>query len=246
LRRDRVYRIIKDIKEGRIKTKKDKKDILALVKEFSDKEGESRYFLLFEGSKPRIKDEVVFKKFVKYYLGCYFEEFEEVKSKKELIEVFKNSKLKNIHTSDITIVHRKRGRLPQIFYDEFEPRVNGRVVVVENYESFLRINFDLFDEEDFVYLGGFCNKKTAKFLENKDILFFGDFDFYGMMIFDTLKAKSKDFFIPTNLEYLFENYSNKELYLNQKFIENKVKKVNSVYKLIKKYLGVVEQEILNI
>jgi hypothetical protein len=245
LRRERFYRIIGEIKKGEVKNKKDKKDILELVREFSNKESENRYFLVFEANKPKVMDEVVFEKFVRYYLGCNFEEFQEAKSKKELIEIFKDSKSKNIHTSDITIVHRKRDKLPQIFYDEFEPKINGRVVVVENYESFLRIDFDLFDEEDFIYLGGFSNKKTTEFLRDKDILFFGDFDFYGMMIFDTLVAKSKEFFIPNNLEYLFKNYANKELYLKQKFIEDRVKRIDFVYELIKRYFGVVEQEILN-
>ena len=162
-----------------------------------------------------------------------------------MAKIYKDTKAKNLHTSDITIIHRKREKLPQIFYDDFEPEISGRVVVVENYESFLRLNFNLFKEEDFIYLGGFSNKKTAEFLRDKNILFFGDFDFYGMMIFESIKCKSKKIFVPENLEELFIKYPNQKLYLKQRFIEDKVKKVDEVYKLIKKHAAVVEQEVLD-
>jgi len=244
--KNRFYRIIKEVKNGSVENSKDRKDLLKLIDEFSKKEDVFRYFVRFKGKKAIINDENIFEKFIKNNLGCKFEEFGEIDSKKELAKIYKDTKAKNLHTSDITIIHRKREKLPQIFYDDFEPEISGRVVVVENYESFLRINFNLFREEDFIYLGGYSNKKTAEFLRDKDILFFGDFDFYGMIIFDSIKCKSKEFFVPENLEELFIKYPNQKLYLKQRFIEERVKKVDVVYELIKKYLAVVEQEVLNI
>jgi hypothetical protein len=241
----RFYRIIKEAKRGIVESAKDRKDLVKLINEFSKKEDVFRYFVRFRGKEAIVNDEKIFERFIESILGCKFEEFVEVESKKELAEIFKDTKAKNLHTSDITIIHRKKNELPQIFYDDFKPEISGRVVVVENYESFLRIDFELFKEVDFIYLGGYSNKKTAGFLEDKDVLFFGDFDFYGMMIFDSIKCKSKEFFVPENLEELFIKYPNQKLYLKQKFIEDKVKKVEVVYELIKKHSAVVEQEVLD-
>ncbi|MEO1928081.1 MAG: Wadjet anti-phage system protein JetD domain-containing protein [Nautiliaceae bacterium] len=245
MRKDRFYRIIKEIKSGSVKNAKDRKEVLKKAYEFADREDLLRYFLKFEGKEAVIQNEEIFERFIEENLGCGFEKYGEYESKKDLALIYKNTKAKNLHTSDITIIHRKRNALPQIFYDGFEPEIDGRIVVVENYESFLRIDFELFEEVDFIYLGGYSNKKTAEFLKDKDILFFGDFDFFGMMIFDVLECKSKEFFIPDNLEEFFKKYPNQKLYLEQRYIENKVKKVDKVYKLIKKYAAVVEQEVLN-
>jgi hypothetical protein len=244
--KNRFYRIIKEVKNGIVENSKDRKDLVKIIDEFSKKEDVFRYFVRFKGKEAVVNDEDIFEKFIENILGCKFEEFGKVESKKELVEIFKDTKAKNLHTSDITIIHRKRNALPQIFYDNFKPEISGRVVAVENYESFLKIDFDLFKEEDFIYLGGFPNKKTAEFLEDKGVLFFVDFDFYGMSIFDSVKCKSKEFFVPENLEELFMKYSNQKLYLKQRFQERQVKKVDEVYKFIKKYSSVVEQEILNV
>jgi len=245
MREDRFYRIIKEINSGSVKNAKNRKDILKKAYEFADREDLLRYFLKFDGKEAIIQDKEIFGKFVEDFLGCRFEKYGEYDSKKDLALIYKNTKAKNLHTSDITIIHRKRHKLPQIFYKDFKPEINGRIVVIENYESFLLIDFDLFEEEDFIYLGGYSNKKTAEFLKDKDILFFGDFDFFGMMIFDSIECKNKEFFIPTNLEELFKKYPNQKLYLEQRYIEDKVKKVDKVYKLIKKYAAIVEQEVLN-
>jgi len=244
--KNRFYRIIKEIKNGSVESAKDRRDLVKLIDEFSKKEDVFRYFVKFRGKEAIVNDEKIFERFIEENLGCKFEEYGKYESKKELAKIFKDTKAKNLHTSDITIIHRKRNALSQIFYDDFEPEISGRIVVVENYESFLRLNFDLFKEVDFIYLGGYSNKKTAEFLRDKDILFFGDFDFYGMIIFDSIKCKSKEFFVPENLEELFIKYPNQKLYLKQRFIEERVKKVDVVYELIKKYLAVVEQEVLNI
>ncbi|MEO1923532.1 MAG: Wadjet anti-phage system protein JetD domain-containing protein, partial [Nautiliaceae bacterium] len=243
--KDRFYRIIKEIKSGRVENSKDRKDVLKKAYEYADREDLLRYFLTFRGKEAFINNEEIFERFIEENLGCKFEEYKEFDSKKELALVYKDTKAKNLHTGNITIIHRKRNNLPQIFYDDCEPQISGRVVVIENYESFLRLNFDLFEEEDFIYLGGFSNKKTAEFLKDKDILFFGDFDFYGMMIFDSIKCKNKEFFAPENLEELFIKYPNQKLYLKQRFIEERVKKVDILYELIKKHSAIVEQEVLN-
>ena len=178
--KNRFYRIIKEVKNGSVENSKDRKDLVKLIDEFSKKEDVFKYFVRFRGKEAIVNDEEIFERFIEENLACKFEDFGEVESKKELAEIFKDTKAKNLHTSDITIIHRKREKLPQIFYDDFEPEISGRVVVVENYESFLRVDF--------------------KF---------------------------------------------QKLNLKQRYIEDKVSKINNVYKLIKKHAAVVEQEVLN-
>jgi len=247
LQKQRFYRIISEIKKGIVNSKKDRDDVFSLAKDFWEIEDEFKYFLTFDEKFPKINNKETFEKFVEKYLGCKFEEYKEFETKKELAKIFKDTKAKNLHTSNITIIHRKRDKLPQIFYEDYEPKTNGKIVVVENYESFLKIDFNLFKEEDFIYLGGYSNKKTAQFLKDKEILFFGDFDFFGIKIFNSITAKSKKFFIPNNLEETFKKYPNKELYLNQKYIDKYLDYscCEEVYNLIKKYSACVEQEIYN-
>ncbi|NPA87431.1 MAG: hypothetical protein GXO01_01875 [Epsilonproteobacteria bacterium] len=244
MRKDRFYRIIKEIKNGIVENGGDRSAILKLAKEYSKKEdADITYFISFEDKKAIVKDTQTFDGFIRYYLGCGFEEYVGFESKKDLAKVMKNTKAKNIHTSDSTLLHRKKGALPVVYYDSFEPKTGLKIVAIENYETFLYIDFNMFKQEDFVYLGGYPNKKTAKFLEDKEVLFFGDFDFYAMMIFESLKCKNKEFFIPENLEEYFKKYGNKELYLKQRFIEKSVVKIKEVYGLIKKYSAVLEQEV---
>jgi 5S rRNA maturation endonuclease (ribonuclease M5) len=125
--------------------------------------------------------------------------------------------------------------------------VDGKIVVVENYETFLRIDFDMFSEKDFIYLGGYSNKKVSEFLENKEVLFFGDFDFAGIMIFNSLKCKNKEFFIPDNLEEKF-NIASQMLYQKQRKLAENLeldKNTEIVYNLCMKYAKCLEQEVYN-
>ena len=127
------------------------------------------------------------------------------------------------------------------------PEIDGKIVVVENYETFLRIDFDMFSEKDFIYLGGYSNKKVSEFLENKEVLFFGDFDFAGIMIFNSLKCKNKKFFIPDNLEEKF-NIASQMLYQKQRKLAENLeldKNTEIVYNLCMKYAKCLEQEVYN-
>ena len=246
----RFKRIISEILKGEVYKKIDRNDILKEAKEFIKKE-DYNIFLAFSGKNAKILDEKVFEKFVFWKLDIKsWKDFEkEVKSKKESIEVYNNSKRKSIHTDENTIVFRKRNKRAEIFYKEF-PKNIKRVVAVENYEAFLRIDFSLFEEENFILLNGFANSLTKEFLKDKEVLFFVDFDFFGIEIFNSIQCKSKDLFLPINLEELLIKYGNRELYKRQLFkksnlnLENKNAKY--LYELINKYSSCLEQEILNV
>ena len=45
--------------------------------------------------------------------------------------------------------------------------------------------------------------------------------------------------------FLRVDFKFQKLYLKQRYIEDKVSKINNVYKLIKKHAAVVEQEVLD-
>jgi len=246
----RFKRIVNEILKGEVYKKIDRDEILKEAKEFIKKE-DYNIFLAFSGKNVKILDKKVFEKFVFWKLNIKsWEDFEkEVKSKKESIEVYNNSKRKNIHTDENTIIFRKKNKRAEIFYKEFPQNIK-RVVAVENYESFLKVDFSLFEEENFLLLDGFANSLTQEFLKDKEVLFFVDFDFFGIEIFNNIKCKSKELFLPENLESLLIKYGNRDLYKNQLFkrenlnLENKNAK--HLYNLINQHSKCLEQEILNV
>ena len=93
-------------------------------------------------------------------------------------------------------------------------------------------------------------RKWLTSIPNK-YLHFGDFDFGGLNIFVNefkkhLEHRAK-FFVPENLESLFEKYGNRNLYYNQKIaftLDHQDDEVKYVYSLIVKYQKGLEQEAL--
>jgi hypothetical protein len=122
-------------------------------------------------------------------------------------------------------------------------------VVVENFESFLKVDFSLFDEDWFLYLGGESNKRVREFLKDKDVLAFVDFDFFGISIFENLRCKTKKLFLPPNLEELIVKYGSVDLYEEQRFKASKLKldtfESEKLFDLIMKHSKCLEQEILD-
>ena len=111
-------------------------------------------------------------------------------------------------------------------------------LAVENGENFFNI------DENSVYLGGRLNNLTKEFLKDKEVVVFVDYDFAGMDIYESLKAK-KSLYIPENIEELFKKYSNHQLYEKQSKKEFSSKEAKFILSLITKYKAGLEQEFVN-
>jgi hypothetical protein len=253
LRDERFERIINEILNGKVKYKKDRRDILELAKKFRQKEDIDE-FLGFVENEAKILNKKFFDEFVFDFLDINgWSDFgKKAKTKKESIEIHNNSKRKNIHTDENTIIFRRKEKRSEIYYKEFPKIDNDKIVAVENYESFLSIDFSLFNRNYLVLLDGFPSKMVQEFLKDKDVLFFVDFDFYGIEIFNKVECKEKAFFLPKNIEELIKNKGSRKLYKNQLFKKEKIKNnnnnknINYLLSLIDKYSKCLEQEILNV
>ncbi len=244
MRQDRFLRIVNEIKNGYVENVKDRKDFLKLLKEYILKE-DKEYFLFFEKKEVKYLNERLFDEFVDYYLNTLTKK---AFSKKEEIIKNQNSKKGSLHTTENLIIYRKKNKKPILYFNEF-PNINNNIVVVENFESFLKLDFDLFEEDNFIYLGGFGNKFVRKFLKNKNILFFVDFDFFGIEIYNSIECKNKKIFIPSNVEELVKNYGSKELYEKQLFKKENLnidKNTKKLFEIINKYSKCLEQEIFDV
>ena len=242
--KNRFLRIVQEIQSGVVEKKKDRDDFIKLVNEYRKNE-DIEYFFGFRNKKIGYINNKLFNEFVEYYLGGFTKRAD---SKKEAIEKNKNSKKGALYTTKNLIIHRKKYQKPMLYYKEF-PETSKNIVVVENFESFLKINFDLFDEEDFIYLGGFSNSFVREFLRDKEVLFFVDFDFFGIEIYNSIDCKSKKFFVPDNLEKLLKEKGSVELYKKQLFKRDTLKlddNTKGVFKLINKYSKCLEQEVLDV
>ena len=105
-----------------------------------------------------------------------------------------------------------------------------------------------FGFEQFIYLSGYPNSLTKSFLLDKNVVFFLDYDIEAIRIYDSIKCKSKEFFKFPDIEKYFENETilNKKLYLKQRnYLQEKHFELQWLIDLIKKYSGVLEQEIFN-
>jgi hypothetical protein len=115
------------------------------------------------------------------------------------------------------------------FFTEFDDlEIDKEIVIVgvENAENFKKVELQqyLFDKNKH-YLFTFRDTKQSSALKNwlsnieNDYLHFGDFDLAGIFIFENefqyfLKERAS-FFIPNNLEQLFEDFGNSDLYNRQ-------------------------------
>jgi hypothetical protein len=248
MRDDKFKRIVKAIYQNRDLNLKDIKSFRKVFDEYRKQE-DAKFFLRFCDKKIEIVDKDWFEKFVCDYLGISdIKNFDrKVYSKKESVEVYGDSKKKNLHTSDLIVVLREKYKNPIIYCNDF-PEIK-KVVAIENFESFLKVDFSRFKEEWFVYLGGEANKKVREFLKDKEVLFFVDFDFEGIDIFENFKCRKKELYLPENIEELIKNSNNQQLYLDQKQTGNRLKLTNTnakkLYDIINKYARVIEQEILD-
>ena len=163
-----------------------------------------------------------------------------------------DSKSSFIRIFDNVIIVKKQGEIIKLLQEnELEKLENiDTFVAVENGETFLNIdrNADYFDRSNFIYISGYANSLTRRFLLSRDVEFFVDYDIEGMNIYESFECKAKSLHIPSDLEEYFKQkkYNNLELYKNQRFRLKKQysKELQPVIDLIRKYNTVVEQEII--
>ena len=151
-----------------------------------------------------------------------------------------------------TLLFKKRTSVAKLYTEENIGELQDveKIVVIENAESFLNIDHNRYDfpYENFIYLGGHANSLTRAFLQDKTLLFFIDFDIVSMNMYEDFVCKTKELFIPSDLEerYFRGDRSNKALYKKQrgKLRENYKEEALEVISLIKRYHAVVEQEVV--
>lgn len=134
------------------------------------------------------------------------------------------------------------------------------VVLIENQENFNLIETQkhLFPKGNYCFFSYYFSsiKAFQQWIKTRKnpYIHFGDFDLAGISIYmhtilPHLQAGQGRFFVPENIEILFEKHANKNLYLKQQSkynlsVENLPKEIRSVYHLIEKYKAGVEQEVL--
>jgi len=184
-----------------------------------------RSFLRFEPRKRvQILDETLFFQFLSDEVGFVVSSFEEIvqalepASRGEAVARNRESKWGSISPFSQGMWLRKRGEPFARFYTDEPEEEIGRVVAVENGESFLRIASlqELFDAHWFLYLGGFGNRLVRSFLAQREVICFLDWDIGGMNIYESLPAQQKWLFVPDNIEELFQRYGNPKLYFKQR------------------------------
>ena len=149
----------------------------------------------------------------------------------------------------------------QFIYDfeSFTISKNITIVGIENPENFRYIEKqkNLFENINPLFVSRYPqnqSKDLLKWLQKipNDYLHFGDFDFAGIGIYlneyKKYLGEKAQFFIPGNIEYLFENYGNKKLYYNQKnnFDIETISEIDllKLIEIIHKHKKGLEQEIL--
>lgn len=216
------------------------------------------YFLnIKHGQKPEVINQIEFFKFLSEVNDLIINSFDEIEffiedtsTRKESIEKYGNSKKYYSKVFDKVIVFKNKNENP-ILYSEINqiPIIeNKQILAVENGETFLNIYpiMKKYGFEQFVYLSGFPNSLTKEFLKDKDVVFFLDYDIEAIRIYDSIKCKTKEYFKHPNIEEYFDNkkYLNKELYKEQRSrLPEYHTELQWLIDLIKKYSGVIEQEI---
>lgn len=122
------------------------------------------------------------------------------------------------------------------------------IIAIENAETFLTIaeSSQIFDSRNYLYLGGHANTLTQRFIKDKEVQFFVDFDIVSMNMYEDFECDRKSLFIPRDIESYFLKYPNEGLYKKQRHLlrEAYESDASQVIVLIKKYSTVVEQEIV--
>ncbi|AKF24661.1 hypothetical protein YH65_04125 [Sulfurovum lithotrophicum] len=182
-----------------------------------------------------------------------FEEIEQLlsstQSRKENIENTGDSKSRYILVFDGVVIFQHGDEEPRLYKNSDEIIVNDTpILAVENGETFLNI-YDIasrFDYDQFLYLGGMSNSATRKFLKDKDVTFFLDYDIEAIRIYDSFKCRSKSFFKHPKLENYFSNakYRNEELYRKQlSSLPSTHDELQWLIDFINQYSAVIEQEV---
>ncbi len=214
----------------------------------SAKSGQVAKILDWEGFFEFLSDQVMNKTFVSFEdIDAYLET---PKDRADAIERRGDSKSSYVKVFEKTLLIQKDTKPVQLFTEENIEELKGfnSVVVIENGETFLTIAkyHHLFDCHNFLYLGGHGNTLTRKFLKDKTVLFFVDFDIISMNIYEDFECEHKSLFVPEDIESYFSNYPNERLYQKQRKLLRDVYVGDAlqIITLIKKYSTVVEQEII--
>lgn len=218
------------------------------------KENDVFFLHVKHGQKPEIVDMDMFFKFLSEENDKSIHSFEDIEeltakvnSRAENIRISGNSKNTIIGIFSKIVVFQNEDDKPVLYKDHSAIDVKGKILAVENGETFLDIYpiMSKYGFNQFVYLSGFPNVATKDFLEDKEVVFFLDFDIEAIRIYDSITCKTKQFFKPDNIEYYFENYGNQELYKKQRAsLPDKHSELDWLLRLIHKHSTVVEQEII--
>jgi len=171
-------------------------------------------------------------------------------SRQENIENTGNSKSRYIAVFDHIVIFQHGQELPKLYTNPETIQLNSSpILAVENGETFLHINkiASKFGYDQYIYLGGKSNRATRKFVKDKEVVFFLDYDIEAIRIYDSFKCKSKSFFKHPAIEQYFANekYRNENLYRKQLAALPKThSELQWLINLINKYSAVIEQEVL--
>jgi len=233
------------------------KQIEALFKSARDYQESNELFFLDVkyGQRPKITNEQLFFEFLTYESGLTIDSFEDIESlleqsasRKESIQKSGNSKSSYIKVFEKALLFQQGEEQPKLYVDYSNIVVEGEILAVENAETFLNIYpiMARFGFKNFLYLGGFPNKLTQEFLRDKDIVCFLDYDIEAIRIYDSILCEKKSFFKHPDIEYYFQQQSDKDktLYLKQrKALPTEHSELDWLLQLIRDYSVVVEQEI---
>ena len=171
-------------------------------------------------------------------------------SRQENIENTGDSKSRYIAVFDGVVIFKHGKEEPKLYKDPKTIHVENKpILAVENGETFLRIDeiASKFGYEQYVYLGGMSNRATRAFLEDKEVVFFLDYDIEAIRIYDSFQCRSKHFFRHPEIEAYFANetYRNEALYRKQlSALPDLHPELQWLIDLIKLHSAVIEQEVL--
>ncbi len=171
-------------------------------------------------------------------------------SRQENIENTGDSKSRYIAVFDGVVIFKHGKEEPKLYKNPKNIHVeNSPILAVENGETFLHIDeiASKFGYEQCVYLGGMSNRTTRTFLEDKEVVFFLDYDIEAIRIYDSFQCRAKHFFKPPEIEDYFakKKYRNETLYRKQlSALPDSHPELQWLIDLIKQYSAVIEQEIL--
>lgn len=182
-----------------------------------------------------------------------FEDIEKIlnaKTREENTQASGDSKSSFVRVFDNVVIFQKEDENPILYQDISTISVDGNILAIENGETFLNCHtlMSKYGFKNYVYLGGFSNTLTKKFLTDKDVVFFLDYDIEAIRIYDSFECRSKSFFKHPSIEEYFndeDKKKNQKLYLKQRAsLPDTHLELQWLIGLIKEHSTVVEQEAL--